>query len=56
MFFVILALLEAGDEAIYPESWFPDLRIDDQLHRRQSRAAPIREEKGFALDVDELAT
>ena len=31
MFFTMMALLEAGDEVIYPNPGFPDLRIDDPV-------------------------
>ena len=46
MFFSILALCEPGDEVLYPDPGFPDLQIDDRLHRRQGRAhtAPAGEQ------------
>src|SRR5262249_34506036 len=54
MFFVILALLEAGDEAIYPNPGFPIYESMINFTGATAVPAPIREEKEFALDVDEL--
>ncbi len=56
MFFVILALLEAGDEAIYPDPGFPI--YGSMINFVGAKAVPIhlREEKDFGLDVDELAS
>ena len=54
MFFVILALAEAGDEAIYPNPG-PDLRVDDQLRRRDRGADSNARGLGVpASIVDEL--
>jgi len=54
MFFVILALLEAGDEAIYPNPGFPIYESMINFTGATAVPSPIREEKDFALDVDEL--
>ena len=56
MFFTILALLEAGDEAIYPNPGCPSYEAMTNFTGAKAVPAPIREEKGFALDVEELAT
>ncbi|MFL5760024.1 MAG: pyridoxal phosphate-dependent aminotransferase [Thermomicrobiales bacterium] len=56
MFFVILALLEAGDEAIYPNPGFPIYESMINFSGAIPVPAPLREERDFALDVDELAT
>ena len=57
MFFVILALLEAGDEAIYPNPGFPIYESMINFTGATAVPSPIREKfKRFALDVDELAT
>jgi aspartate aminotransferase len=56
MFFVILALLEAGDEAIYPNPGFPIYESMINFTGATPVPAPLREEKAFALDVDELAS
>jgi len=54
MFFLILALLEAGDEAIYPDPGFPI--YESMINFSGAKPVPIklREEKGFRLDVEEL--
>src|SRR6266852_192386 len=54
MYFVIIALLEAGDEAIFPDPGFP---IYESMIRFQgAKPVPIalRESRGFSLDVNEL--
>jgi aspartate/methionine/tyrosine aminotransferase len=56
MFFVILALLEAGDEAIYPNPGFPIYESMINFTGATAVPAPLREEKAFALDVAELAS
>ncbi|MEA2526166.1 MAG: aspartate aminotransferase [Thermomicrobiales bacterium] len=56
MFFVILALLEAGDEAIYPNPGFPIYESMINFTGATAVPAPLREEKEFALDVEELAS
>jgi aspartate aminotransferase len=55
MFFVILALLEAGDEAIYPNPGFPIYESMINFTGATAVPAPLREENAFALDVEELA-
>jgi len=55
MFFLILALLEAGDEAIYPDPGFPIYRSMIEFTGAKAVPIPLREETGFSLDVDELA-
>lgn len=54
MFFVILALLEAGDEAIYPNPGFPIYESMINFVGAKAVPAPILEENDFALDVDGL--
>jgi aspartate aminotransferase len=56
MFFVILALLEAGDEAIYPNPGFPIYESMINFTGATPVPAPLREENAFALDVEELAS
>jgi aspartate aminotransferase len=56
MFYVIFALVDEGDEVIYPDPGFP---IYESLIRFvNARPVPIklREENRFRLDVDELKT
>ncbi len=52
IFFPMLALLEPGDEVIYPNPGFPDLRIDDPLPGRDAGAHAARRERGFSFDLD----
>jgi aspartate/methionine/tyrosine aminotransferase len=56
MFFMTMALLEAGDEAIYPNPGFPI--YESMLNFTGARAVPLplRVENGFRADVDELAS
>ena len=56
IFFTILALIDEGDEVIYPNPGFPI--YESMIHYVGGRAVPIRlrEEKDFGLDVDELAS
>ena len=55
IFFPILALIEEGDEVIYPNPGFPDLRIDDSV---LAAGSPFRcrcvEERSFSFDLDLL--
>ncbi len=54
IFFTILSLIDEGDEVIYPNPGFPI--YESMIHYVGGRAVPIqlREERDFALDVDEL--
>jgi aspartate/methionine/tyrosine aminotransferase len=54
MFFLILALLEAGDEAIYPDPGFPIYGSMINFSGAKPVPLPLREENGFEIDVDEL--
>jgi aspartate aminotransferase len=56
IFFSILALIEEGDEAIYPNPGFPI--YESMINYVGGRAVPIplREERDFSLDVNELAS
>jgi aspartate aminotransferase len=56
MFFLILALLEEGDDAIFPDPGFPIYRSMIDFVGARAIPLPIREELDFRLDVDELAT
>jgi aspartate aminotransferase len=55
IFFTILALIDEGDEVIYPNPGFPI--YESMIHYVGGRAVPIRlrEERDFSLDVNELA-
>jgi len=56
IFFTILALIDEGDEVIYPNPGFPI--YESMIHYVGGRAVPIqlREERDFSLDVNELAS
>ncbi|HEU0164672.1 MAG TPA: pyridoxal phosphate-dependent aminotransferase [Thermomicrobiales bacterium] len=56
MFFLILALLEEGDEAIYPDPGFPIYQSMIDFSGAKAVPIPLREENDFRLDVDELAS
>jgi aspartate aminotransferase len=54
MYYALLALVEQGDEVIYPDPGFP---IYESMTRYAGGTAvpiPMREENDFRLDVDEL--
>jgi aspartate aminotransferase len=55
IFFTILALIDEGDEVIYPNPGFPI--YESMIHYVGGRAVPIqlREDRDFSLDVNELA-
>lgn len=55
IFYTVLALVNAGEEVIYPDPGFPAYR--SLIHYVGAKAVPlpIREENDFRLDVDELA-
>jgi aspartate/methionine/tyrosine aminotransferase len=55
IFFTILALIDEGDEVIYPNPGFPI--YESMIQYVGGSAVPIhlREERDFSLDVDELA-
>jgi aspartate aminotransferase len=55
IFFSMLALIEVEDEVIYPNPGFPI--YESLIHFLGARAVPVhlREERDFALDLDELA-
>ncbi|MCI0350015.1 MAG: pyridoxal phosphate-dependent aminotransferase [Acidobacteriales bacterium] len=55
IFFAMLALVEEGDEVIYPNPGFPI--YESMINFLDAKPVPIhlREEKDFALDVNELA-
>ncbi len=54
MFFAMLALVQAGDEVIYPDPGFPIYGSMVTFSGATPVPIPLREERGFALDVAEL--
>ena len=55
MFYAMLALIDEGDEVIYPNPGFPI--YESMINYVGGTAVPIalREERDFAMDVDEMA-
>ncbi|HMQ21769.1 MAG TPA: pyridoxal phosphate-dependent aminotransferase [Planctomycetota bacterium] len=56
LFFVMLALLEPGTSAIYPNPGFPIYESMIRFLDAKAVPLPLREANDFALDVDELAS
>jgi aspartate aminotransferase len=56
MFFAILALVNEGDEVIYPDPGFPIYESMANYVGGKAVPCPIRQENGFRLDPDELAS
>ncbi len=54
IFYSLLALAEAGDEVIYPNPGFPIYESMIQFVGATAVPIPLREERGFGFDVDEL--
>jgi aspartate/methionine/tyrosine aminotransferase len=54
LFFVMLALLEPGDEVIYPDPGFPIYRSMIQFLDATPVPIPLQEEHGFSVDVGML--
>jgi aspartate/methionine/tyrosine aminotransferase len=53
--FPILALVNPGDEVLYPDPGFPSYRADIELAGGIPVAAPLLEGRGFSFDLDFLA-
>ena len=56
MFFTIMALCEEGDEVLYPDPGFPMYASITAFAGATPVPVPLREENGFAIDPDELAS
>ncbi len=56
MFYVLLAMVEAGDEVIYPNPGFPIYESMINFTGATAVPIPLRMENDFGLDVDELAS
>ncbi len=55
IFFPFLALLDEGDEAVYPNPGFPIYESMIEFAGAKAVALPLRESQQFRTDVDELA-
>jgi aspartate aminotransferase len=56
IFFTILALIDAGDEVIYPNPGFPIYESMIKYSLGKAIPIPLREEHDFSVDVKELAS
>jgi len=54
LFFPMMALLEPGDEAIYPDPGFPSYRSIIETMGAKPVPIPLRESKNFSFDLEEL--
>jgi aspartate aminotransferase len=54
MYFAIVALLEAGDEAIYPNPGFPIYESMIKFQGAKAVPIPLEEKRGFSFDLDLL--
>ncbi len=52
IFFPMLALIESGDEVLYPDPGFPIYRSMIAFLDGKPVPIPLREERGFSLDLD----
>ncbi len=55
MFFAMLALIDEGDEVIYPNPGFPIYESMINYAGGAPVPIPLREERDFAMDVEEMA-
>src|SRR5512142_671274 len=55
IFFTMLALVEEGDEVIYPNPGFPIYESMINFLNAKAVPVPLHEERDFRLDVNELA-
>ena len=56
MFYAMLALIDDGDEVIYPNPGFPIYESMARYVGGTPVAAPLRESNDFRMDVDEMAS
>ena len=56
MFFVMLALIESGDEVIYPNPGYPIYESAINYAGGKAVPMPLLEKNGFRLDIDDLAS
>src|SRR5262249_31997367 len=56
MFYVMLALVDDGDEVIYPNPGFPIYESMIRFCGGKAVAGPLREKREFSVDVEEIAS
>jgi aspartate aminotransferase len=56
IFFTILALIDEGDEVIYPNPGFPIYESMIEYSLGKAIPVPLREERDFSVDVKELSS
>jgi aspartate aminotransferase len=56
LFFTILALCQEGDQVVYPDPGFPMYESIAAFAGATPVPVPLREERGFAVDPEELAS
>src|SRR5712671_773220 len=56
IFFTMLALIDAGDEVIYPNPGFPIYESMINYSLGKAIPIPLREDRDFSIDVQELAS
>ncbi len=54
MFYAIIALVDEGDEVIYPNPGFPIYESMIKFMGGKPVPIPLREDKGFAFDPEDL--
>lgn len=54
MYFVIIALVQEGDEVIYPNPGFPIYESVIEFAGAKAVPLPLKEEKGFSFDIADL--
>src|ERR1700689_1127983 len=56
IFFTILALIESGDEVMYPNPGFPIYEAMVEYSLGKAIPIPVREDRDFSIDTKELAS
>lgn len=54
IFYTMLALLEPGDEVVYPNPGFPNYEMSIEFVGARPVPVPLVEEEGFSIDLDHL--
>jgi aspartate/methionine/tyrosine aminotransferase len=54
IYFTMLALIEEGDEVLYPNPGFPNYEMTIRMLGGRDVPVPLIEEKGFSIDLDKF--